>query len=109
MDGYIRTDGVTHLIYNPSLITDESTKDDILFIFYDGNMPDVTDKNSTLYDSCDKLVFGRDIDIFMDYVEKYSDIDVSDIKKKMYEREDSVKKVFNERFGSLVKEVLNNG
>lgn len=109
MDGYIRTDGVTHLIYKPSLITDESTKDDILFIFYDGNMPDVTDKNSTLYDSCDKLVFGRDIDIFMDYVEKYSDIDVSDIKKKMSKREDDVARVFNERFGYLVKEVDNNG
>lgn len=109
MDGYIRTDGVTHLIYKPSLITDESTKDDILFIFYDGNMPDVTDKNSTLYDSCDKLVFGRDIDIFMDYVETYSDIDVSDIKKKMSKREDDVARVFNERFGYLVKEVDNNG
>lgn len=109
MDGYIRTDGVTHLIYKTSLITDESTKDDILFIFYDGNMPDETDKNSTLYDSCDKLVFGRDIDIFMDYVEKYSDIDVSDIKKKMSKREDDVARVFNERFGYLVKEVDNNG
>lgn len=112
-DGYIRTDGVTHLIYKPSLITDESTKDDILFIFYDGNTPDGIDVNSalnsTLYDSCDEIVFGRDIDLFMDYVEKYSDIDVSNIKKKISEREDSVTKVFNERFGSLVKEVLNNG
>lgn len=112
-DKYIRTDGVTHLIYKPSLITDESTKDDILFIFYDGNTPDEIDVNSalnsTLYDSCDEIVFGRDIDLFMDYVEKYSDIDVSNIKKKISEREDSVTKVFNERFGSLVKEVLNNG
>ena len=113
MDGYIRTDGVTHLIYKPSLITDESTKDDILFIFYDGNTPDGIDENSmlnsTLYDLCDKLVFGRDIDIFMDYVEKYSDIDVSDIKKKMSERKYDVARVFNERFGYLVKEVDNNG
>ena len=108
-DRYIRTDGVTQLVYKPSLITDESTKDDILFIFYDGNTPDRNDNNSTLYDSCDDFVFGRDIELFMDYVEKYSDIDVSNIKKKMSEREDSVAKVFNERFGSLVKEVLNNG
>lgn len=112
-DRYIRTDGVTHLIYKPSLITDESTKDDILFIFYDGNTPDGVDENSalnfTLYDLCDEIVFGHDIDLFMDYVEKYSDIDVSNIKKKMSEREDSVEKVFNERFGHLVKEVFNNG
>ena len=112
-DRYIRADGVTHLIYKPSLITDESTKDDILFIFYDGNTPDGIDENSalnsTLYDSYDEIVFGRDIDLFMDYVEKYSDIDVSDIKKRMSEREDSVEKVFNERFGHLVKEVFNNG
>lgn len=108
-DRYIRADGVTQLIYKPSLITNESTKDDILFIFYDGNTSDGIDNNSTIYDSCDDFLFGHDINLFMDYVEKYSDIDVSNIKKKMSEREDSVTKVFNERFGSLVKEVLNNG
>lgn len=112
-DRYIRADGVTHLIYKPSLITDESTKDDILFIFYDENTPDGIDENSalnsTLYDSCDELVFGRDIDLFMDYVKEYSDIDVSNIKKEMSEREDNVTRVFNERFGYLKKEEENNG
>lgn len=109
-NGYIRTDGVTHIVYKPSIVTDESTKDDMLFIFYDDN--DKYERggdNLSLYDSCDEFVFGRDINLVIDYIEKYSEINISEIKKRIDKRMQDTRSVFNERFNIHKMEASDNG
>lgn len=61
--GYIRTDGVTKLVYHPSPFHNHSFKDDFLYIFYDGDIEGakVTTDSRGLVTSSDECVFGNDI------------------------------------------------
>lgn len=101
--GYLRTDGVTKLIYHPSPFHNHSFKDDFLYIFYDGDSDGaevVTDSRGlvTKYDEC---VFGNDIINVIRYIGRYSpEIDTEDIRKRMVQQYNDFVDEVGYRYGS---------
>ena len=86
---YIRTDGVTDILYQP-VLENHLFKDDSLYISYNGKIKILeTQKHITEWyvvdtESYDERIWGRDLINFLLYAEKYSNYDISEIKEKIW-------------------------
>lgn len=84
--GYIRTDGVTKLIYRPSPFHNHPFKDDFLYVFYNGSEKG-RNIGGDLMSECDEYVFGFDIIGVIRSIEKHSPaVNTEDIRKRMTEQ-----------------------
>ena len=101
--GYLRTDGISKLVYHPSPFHNHSFKDDFLYIFYDGDIEGaevVTDSRglATKYDEC---VFGNDIIAVIRHIDRYSpEIDTEEIREKMVQQYNDFVDEVGHRYGS---------
>lgn len=101
--GYLRTDGVSKLVYHPSPFHNHSFKDDFLYIFYDGDIEEsevVTGSRglATKYDEC---VFGNDIIDVIRHIDRYSpEIDTEEIREKMVQQYNDFVDEVGHRYGT---------
>lgn len=86
-DGYMRADGIKHLLYVPNLWINHFLKDDFLFISYDKPITLKEDRDS-IWDSYgyDEYVWGNEIISMLKAAEKYSGYDISSIKEQIEEK-----------------------
>lgn len=83
--GYISAKGVKHLWYKPNyLIDNHYLKYDYLFVSYDEPIiPVKSDNNFSWFEGYEHCLSGGIIVDFIEAVEKYSDYDVTEIKKEL--------------------------
>ena len=103
--GYLCAKGVVDLKYRPSKFSDHLFKDDFLFISYSSKIePDLPDR---WFKGHDEYISGSDIVTFIKAVEKYSDFDVTDIKKEIEEKVVYWNNNFADEHHPKVKDVWN--
>ena len=84
--GYISAKGVKHLLYRPNYAFENHlNKDDFLYISYKDEIKQdgYLSPSFPLYKGYDHSVYGGIIVKFVEAAEKYSDYDVSEIKKEI--------------------------
>lgn len=86
--GYISAKGVKYLLYKPNYhITSHLWKYDMLYISYSEPITETkSDRGYTDYYGWDNIVDGLLIEDFIKAAEKYSDVDVRQIKKELVKK-----------------------
>lgn len=86
-DGFMKAAGIKQLLYVPNLWINHFLKDDFLLISYDKPIVKVDESKSVMgYEGYDEYVFGHEIISMAKAAEKYSDYDISEIKKQVEEK-----------------------
>jgi len=83
--GYLSAKGVKYLKYRASHYSNHMFKDDFLYISYDQPITEAGDSSFSYYVS-DECIYGGLIITFLEAVEKYSDIDLTEIKAAIEEK-----------------------
>ena len=88
--GYISANGVKHLVYVPNYtFTNHLHKYDKLFISYNDKIEPYESENGfSWHKGYDESIGGHLIEKFVDAAEKYSQYDVSDIRKEIQRKEE---------------------
>ena len=82
--GFMSAKGVKYLFYKPNYVFNHLYKDDILFISYDKEITPVeNDDGFKWYEGYDYCLSGLVILDFVDAAEKYSGLDVRDIREEL--------------------------
>ena len=82
--GFMSAKGVKHLFYKPNYVFNHLYKDDALFVSYDKEItPIENDDGFKWYEGYDYCLSGSIILDFVDAAEKYSGLDVSDIRAEI--------------------------
>lgn len=82
--GFMSAKGVKHLFYKPNYVFDHLYKDDTLFISYDKEITLIeTDDGFKWYEGYDYCLSGSIIVDFVDAAEKFSGLDVSNIREEL--------------------------
>ena len=86
--GYVLSKGIKQLIYKPNYLFNHIHKDDILYISYGKEIEEKESDGYKWYDNYDLAVRGNIIPHIADAAEKYSDYDVTEIRKEIERKKD---------------------
>lgn len=82
--GFLSAKGVKQMVYKPNFWINHLFKDDYLYISYDKEIKQMDTGNGIVdYVGSDILLWGWSIIDFLKGVEKYSNYDISEIKKQI--------------------------
>lgn len=101
--GYMSAKGVVDLKYIPNMWINHFLKDDFLLVSYNEPIKEIGESNRfwERYAGYDKKIFGNEILYFLKAVQKYSDIDISEIVKQIQEKADILPKKHPDEFGDF--------
>lgn len=85
--GFMNASGVKYIVYKSNKFSNHMFKDDFLYISYNKPITENKDKNSfDFYEGYDEYVWGSNIISMLKAIEKYSNYDISEIKKQIEEK-----------------------
>lgn len=86
--GFLAAKGVKYLAYKPNYsFANHLYKDDLLFVSFDKPLvPIMTQSNSLWYEGYDHILSGVSILSYIDGVERYSGLNVSNIRNELHKK-----------------------